>query len=188
MAETLLLHALKSQPKSVDLSYKKLQKVPRSIGKLMSVIYIILRNNKLKTLPEEFGKLTQVRLRFWRAPVAPTGLWLRTEPWGVERRVRILSLFGQTFVNGAFIELWSDQLFSSEKSIQSPTNSPGCSVQNRWRTIFDLLYICRFFFSLNNFMWATTVLRSCQMSCRIVPNWWSYICLETHSSLSIHKS
>ena len=60
MADTLLLRSLKSQPKCVNLDNKKLENVPKLIGKLVSVLQITLKNNKLKNLPPEFGDLTQV--------------------------------------------------------------------------------------------------------------------------------
>lgn len=60
MADSLLLLALKSQPKVLNLSNKKLQKVPKAIGKLEFVVKIELKNNNIRNLPKEFGSLTQV--------------------------------------------------------------------------------------------------------------------------------
>ena len=62
MADTLLLRAWKSQPKSVNLDNKKLEKVPKLIGKLVSTLHITLKNNRVSELPQEFGDLVQVRL------------------------------------------------------------------------------------------------------------------------------
>ena len=63
MADTLLVRALKSKPKSLNLSSKKLDKVPKAIGKLDCVIHLQLKNNRLKTLPHELSYLDQVK--FW---------------------------------------------------------------------------------------------------------------------------
>jgi hypothetical protein len=60
MADTLLLRSLKSQPKLLKLNNKKLNKVPRLIGQFTNVINIELKNNKITTLPRDFGELVQV--------------------------------------------------------------------------------------------------------------------------------
>lgn len=60
MADRLILPCLKSQPKVVNLSNKKLEKVPKSIGLLRNVQHLDLKNNSLKTLPQEFGELEKV--------------------------------------------------------------------------------------------------------------------------------
>ena len=60
MADTLLVRALKSKPKSLNLSNKKLDRVPKAIGKLDCVIHLQLKNNFLKTLPHELTYLDQV--------------------------------------------------------------------------------------------------------------------------------
>ena len=62
--DALLLRALKSQPKSVNLDNKKLEKVPKLIGKLVSTLHITLKNNRINELPQEFGDLIQVRYVF----------------------------------------------------------------------------------------------------------------------------
>ena len=64
MADTLLLRSLKSQPKILNLSSKKLDKVPNLIGKFINVLRIELKNNRIQTLPPGFGELVQVRY-FW---------------------------------------------------------------------------------------------------------------------------
>ena len=48
-----MLKSLKSQPKLINLNSKKLDRVPRAIGRLVNVTHIELRNNKVKNLPEE---------------------------------------------------------------------------------------------------------------------------------------
>lgn len=60
MADVLLLKALKTQPKVLNLNNKKLKKVPKLIGKLTTVLQVHLRNNSLRKLPFEFGDLVQV--------------------------------------------------------------------------------------------------------------------------------
>lgn len=60
MADTLLVPALKSKPKALNLSNKKLDRVPKAIGKLDCVLHLQLKNNKLKTLPYELSYLYQV--------------------------------------------------------------------------------------------------------------------------------
>ena len=60
MADAILLKSLKSQPKLINLNNKKLDRVPRAIGRLINVTHIELRSNKVKNLPEEFGELVQV--------------------------------------------------------------------------------------------------------------------------------
>src|SRR6218665_557672 len=64
MADSLLLRSLNS--KSVNLSCKHLEKVPKLIGKLTRVIHIDLKSNLLKELPNEFGYLIQVGFTFGR--------------------------------------------------------------------------------------------------------------------------
>lgn len=58
MADALLLRSLNS--KSVNLSCKHLEKVPKIVGKLTRVVHIDLKSNRLKELPHEFGYLIQV--------------------------------------------------------------------------------------------------------------------------------
>ena len=60
MADTILLRSLKAQPKQLNLSNKKLAKVPKIIAKFTSTTHIELKNNKLQLLPNEFGELLQV--------------------------------------------------------------------------------------------------------------------------------
>ena len=60
MADTLLVRALKSKPKSLNLSNKKLDRVPKAIGKLDCVVHLQLKNNKLTQLPFELSYLYQV--------------------------------------------------------------------------------------------------------------------------------
>lgn len=60
MADTLLVRALKGKPKTLNLCNKKLDKVPRAIGKLDCVVHLQLRGNKLKDLPIELSHLFQV--------------------------------------------------------------------------------------------------------------------------------
>lgn len=64
MADTLLLRALKCQPKVLKLSSKKLEKVPKAIGRLSCITHLELRNNKLKVLPPEIAELFQVTRDF----------------------------------------------------------------------------------------------------------------------------
>ena len=61
MADRLLVRSLAA--KSVSLCNKKLEKVPRIIGKLTAALQIDLKNNFLADLPEEFGYLVQVGVR-----------------------------------------------------------------------------------------------------------------------------
>ena len=60
MADTLLVRALKSKPKALNLSNKKLDRVPKAIGKLDCVVHLQLKNNKLTQLPFELSYLFQV--------------------------------------------------------------------------------------------------------------------------------
>ena len=60
MADALLIPALRSQPKSLNLCNKKLEKIPKSIGKLDCVCQLQLKNNKIKKLPKELCHLFQV--------------------------------------------------------------------------------------------------------------------------------
>ena len=60
MADTMLLRALQANAKSVNLSCKKLKKVPKLIGKIQSVLQIDLKGNGLQFLPDELGNLMQV--------------------------------------------------------------------------------------------------------------------------------
>lgn len=60
MADTMLLRALQANAKSVNLSCKKLKKVPKLIGKIQSVLQIDLKGNGLQILPDELGNLMQV--------------------------------------------------------------------------------------------------------------------------------
>ena len=60
MADALLYRALKSQPRSLNLNNKNLDRVPKLIGKLNSVLDIQLKNNKLTCLPPDFADLVQV--------------------------------------------------------------------------------------------------------------------------------
>ncbi|WAR12522.1 LRC69-like protein [Mya arenaria] len=60
MADTLLIRALKSKPKALNLSNKKLDRVPKAIGKLDCIIHLQLKNNSLKTLPFELSYLDQI--------------------------------------------------------------------------------------------------------------------------------
>lgn len=62
MADALLLKCLRSQPKVVNLSSKRLDKCPKIIGKLNAVRQVEIKNNRLKTLPPEFGALIQVSI------------------------------------------------------------------------------------------------------------------------------
>lgn len=64
MADTLLVRALKGKPKTLNLCNKKLDRVPKAIGKLDCVIHLQLRGNKLKDLPMELSHLFQVQLFF----------------------------------------------------------------------------------------------------------------------------
>ena len=61
MADTILVRALKGKPKTLNLCNKKLDRVPKAIGKLDCVIHLQLRGNKLKDLPLELSHLYQVR-------------------------------------------------------------------------------------------------------------------------------
>lgn len=60
MADTLLLRALKSQPRALNLNCKKLDRVPKIIGKFSCVCDVQLKSNKLKDLPPDFADLVQV--------------------------------------------------------------------------------------------------------------------------------
>ncbi|CAG2203780.1 Leucine-rich repeat-containing protein 69 [Mytilus edulis] len=62
MADTLLVRALKGKPKTLNLCNKKLDKVPRAIGKLDCVVHLQLRGNKLKDLPIELSHLFQLQI------------------------------------------------------------------------------------------------------------------------------
>ncbi|XP_064641390.1 leucine-rich repeat-containing protein 69-like isoform X1 [Lineus longissimus] len=62
MADTLLLRALKSQPKLLNLNNKKLDNVPKLVGKLTTVNHIQLKSNNLRTLPKEFSTLLQLEI------------------------------------------------------------------------------------------------------------------------------
>lgn len=55
-----LIRALKGQPKTINFCNKHLDKIPRAIGKLKCVCHLNLKNNKLKTLPDELTHLLQV--------------------------------------------------------------------------------------------------------------------------------
>ena len=58
MADTMLLRSLAA--KSVNLSSKKLEKVPKIIGRLINLLQLELKNNKLTQLPDEFRNLIRV--------------------------------------------------------------------------------------------------------------------------------
>lgn len=64
MADTMLVRALKGKPKALNLCNKKLDKVPKIIGKLDCVLHLQLRGNKLNTLPMELSHLFQVSRAF----------------------------------------------------------------------------------------------------------------------------
>ena len=64
MADTILLKSLKSQPKLLNLNNKKLDRVPKAIGRLINVLHLEIKNNKIKSLPIEFGELVQVSRSF----------------------------------------------------------------------------------------------------------------------------
>lgn len=56
----MLLRALQANAKSINLSCKKLKKVPKIIGKIQTVQQVDLKGNQLSVLPEELGNLVQV--------------------------------------------------------------------------------------------------------------------------------
>ena len=60
MADSLLIPALKAQPKSLSLCNKKLEKIPKAIGRLDCIFQLQLKNNKIKKLPKELAHLFQV--------------------------------------------------------------------------------------------------------------------------------
>ncbi|XP_071785484.1 leucine-rich repeat-containing protein 69-like isoform X1 [Asterias amurensis] len=60
MADTLLLRALKGQPKNLNLSSKNLNQVPKAIGRLSCVTNFQLKNNKLRDLPREISGLVKL--------------------------------------------------------------------------------------------------------------------------------
>ena len=60
MADTLLVRALKGKPKALNLSNKKLDRLPKAIGKLDCIVHLQLKNNKLTQLPYELSYLFQV--------------------------------------------------------------------------------------------------------------------------------
>ncbi|CAD5110837.1 DgyrCDS199 [Dimorphilus gyrociliatus] len=62
MSDILLLKALKSQPKNVNLNNKHLKKLPKLVGKLTSVLQLELKHNQLSELPDEFGQLEQLEV------------------------------------------------------------------------------------------------------------------------------
>ncbi|KAI8791005.1 leucine-rich repeat-containing protein 69-like [Biomphalaria glabrata] len=61
MADKLLLLALKSKPKKLSLCNKNLEFIPKIIGKLDCICQLQLKNNKIKTLPEEFITLYKLQ-------------------------------------------------------------------------------------------------------------------------------
>ena len=60
MADKLLLRSFQSRSKSINLSSKHLNRVPKLIGKLHTLFTVILKNNDISNLPKEFGNLSQV--------------------------------------------------------------------------------------------------------------------------------
>ncbi|KAK7497646.1 hypothetical protein BaRGS_00011041 [Batillaria attramentaria] len=62
MADSILIRALKGQPKSLNLCNKHLQKVPKAIGKLEFICQLNLKNNHLKRLPPELTHLFQLQV------------------------------------------------------------------------------------------------------------------------------
>ncbi|XP_061162754.1 leucine-rich repeat-containing protein 69-like [Saccostrea echinata] len=62
MADAILIPALKGKPKALNLCNKKLDKVPKIIGKLDCILHLQLRGNKLKTLPIELSHLFQLQI------------------------------------------------------------------------------------------------------------------------------
>ncbi|KAK3770937.1 hypothetical protein RRG08_032871 [Elysia crispata] len=62
MADTLLIRALKGQPKQITLCNKNLEKIPRAIGKLDCVCQLQLKNNKIRKLPKELCHLYQLQV------------------------------------------------------------------------------------------------------------------------------
>ncbi|BFZ13292.1 hypothetical protein BsWGS_16331 [Bradybaena similaris] len=62
MADTLIFHALRKQPKTLTLCNKNLERIPKAIGKLDNVCQLQLKNNKLKSLPDEIGLLARLQV------------------------------------------------------------------------------------------------------------------------------
>lgn len=62
MADSVLLRALQGQAKSVNLSCKKLRKIPKIIGQIKTIAQADLKGNSLESLPDEFGSLAQVKI------------------------------------------------------------------------------------------------------------------------------
>ena len=60
MADPILIRALKSQPKILNFSNKKLCKLPKAIGRIDSLLHLQLKNNDLNNLPKELAKLVDV--------------------------------------------------------------------------------------------------------------------------------
>ena len=60
----MLISALKRKPLSLTLSNKNLNYLPESIGKIVSIKSIDLKNNKIKDLPASFSNLIKVRNLF----------------------------------------------------------------------------------------------------------------------------
>ena len=72
MADAILMRSLSA--KKLNLSSKRLDKVPRIIGSLSEVVDVELKNNRLSDLPEEFGHLVQVsRHHQWRMNILNVG-------------------------------------------------------------------------------------------------------------------
>ena len=89
MADTILLKSLKSQPKLLNLNNKKLDRVPKAIGRLMNVLHVEIKNNKLKSLPIEFGELVQVSRSFVLVLCCRSGVLIRGEVPGYVQCTRL---------------------------------------------------------------------------------------------------
>ncbi|GCC39891.1 hypothetical protein chiPu_0023498, partial [Chiloscyllium punctatum] len=63
MADALVLRALRGNAKHLDLSGKKLRRVPKAVGRLFELNRLQLKNNLISDLPAELQALNNVRGR-----------------------------------------------------------------------------------------------------------------------------
>lgn len=65
MANTLLLKATKTKPKSLNLTNKGLERIPALLGRIVSLQTVSFKNNQLEDLCDEIAELRQVRKRLF---------------------------------------------------------------------------------------------------------------------------